>query len=61
MDECMHCIYNFGQPCLTLLESYTRVIYDIYNTIGINETLINNFFATILQLLYWIFMQLPNY
>ncbi len=58
----MYALYiQFGQPCLTLLESYTRVTYDIYNTIGINETLINSFFATILQLLYWIFMQLPNY
>ncbi len=57
----MYALDNLGQPCLTLLTSYTRITYDIYNTIGINETLINNFFATILQLLYWIFMQLPNY
>jgi len=27
----------------------------------INKALINNFFETTLQLLYWIFMQLPNY
>ncbi len=57
----LYALYNLDQPGLTLLASYTRVTYDIYNTIGINETLINNFFATILQLLYWIFMQLPNY
>lgn len=36
------------KPCLILLISCTKVTYDNYNTIGINETPINNFFATIL-------------
>ncbi len=56
-----HHIYNFGQLCLTLLASCMKITYDNYNTNGMNETLINNFFATNLQLLYWIFVQLLNY
>jgi len=31
------------------------------NTTKIDETFINNFFITALQLLYWIFVKLPNY
>jgi hypothetical protein len=30
-------IYDFGQLCLTLLASTTRVTYNNYNTIWINE------------------------
>jgi hypothetical protein len=56
MDECMHCIYGFGQLCLTLLASCMKVTYDNYNIPITNETFINNIFAAILQLLYWIFM-----
>jgi hypothetical protein len=48
VNEYMHKIYNFSQPCLTLSTSCTKVTYDNYNTIGIYETPINNFFATIL-------------
>jgi len=44
MNECTHCIHGFGQLCLILLTSYTKVTYDNYNTIGINETFINIFF-----------------
>jgi len=47
-NECMHNIYGFGQPCLTLLTSYTMVTYDNYNMTKINETFIHNFFATTL-------------
>lgn len=45
-NEYMHCIYDFSQPCLTLLRSCVIVIYDNYNTTRINEAFINNFFAT---------------
>jgi hypothetical protein len=48
MYECMHCIYNFGQPWLILLASCTIVIYDNYNIIGIHETFFNNFFTIII-------------
>jgi hypothetical protein len=51
IDECTQYIYNFGQPCLTLVTSCTLVTYDNYNIIEINETFINNFFVIILQLL----------
>jgi hypothetical protein len=51
MDPCTndytHCIYDFGQPCLTLLTSSTKVAYDNYNTIWINE----HSLSTSLQLL----------
>lgn len=56
-----HHIYSFGQSCLTLLTSCMKVMYDNYNTNGMNEALINNFFAIILQPLYWIFVQLLKY
>jgi hypothetical protein len=56
----MHYIYSFGQPCLTLLTSCTIVAYDNYNTIGINETLINNLFATTLKLLVIIIIIIIN-
>ncbi len=59
--EHTHCIYGFGQPRLTLLTNYMKVTHDNYNTTWINETFVKNFFVTTLQLLYWIFMQLPNY
>jgi hypothetical protein len=36
IDECTHHLYNFGQPCLTLLKSYTSVTYDNYNATRIN-------------------------
>jgi hypothetical protein len=52
IDECTEYIYNFGQPCLTLITSYTIITYDNYNTIQINQTFINNFFAIILQFIY---------
>jgi hypothetical protein len=52
VHECTQYIYNFGQPCLTLITSYTIITYDNYNTIEKNQTFINNFFAIILQLLY---------
>jgi hypothetical protein len=45
-NDCTHCIYNFGQPCLTLLTSTARVAYDNYNTIWISE----HSLATFLQL-----------
>ncbi len=45
MNDYTYQIYGFGQPCLTLLASCMRVTYKNYNTIGINEKLINNFFA----------------
>jgi hypothetical protein len=48
----VHRIYNFGQPSLILLASYTKVTYDNYNIIKINEEFINKLFAIILQLLY---------
>jgi hypothetical protein len=52
MDDGTYCIYNFGQPCLTLLASYTKVTCDNYNTIGINEMFISklicNYFTTII-------------
>ncbi len=47
-------MFNFLVSCM-------KVTYDNYNTTGINETFIKNFFATILQLLHWIFVQLPNF
>jgi len=51
MDDGTYCIYNFGQPCLILLASYTKVTYDNYNIIGTNETFISklicNYFTTI--------------
>jgi len=50
INECTLYIYNFDQPCLTLVTSCTIITYDKYNTIEINETFINNFFV-----------QLPNY
>jgi hypothetical protein len=59
-NESTHHIYDFGLPCLTLLSSCIRIIYDNYNTIEINEAFINNLFAIILQLLYWIFLQVTN-
>jgi len=59
--ECTPYIYDFGQPCMTLLSSCMRTTYDNYSTIRINETLIDNFFIIILQLVYWIFVQQPNY
>ncbi len=40
----MHYIHGFGQLCLILLTSYTKVTYDNYNTSGINETFIYIFF-----------------
>ncbi len=43
--------YGFGQPCLTLLASCMKVTYDNFNITRLNEELINNFFATTLQLL----------
>jgi hypothetical protein len=47
----MYTIYiQFWSPCLTLVTSYTIITYDNYNTIEINQTFINNFFAIILQL-----------
>jgi hypothetical protein len=46
-NDCTHYIYDFGQLCLILLASTTRVAYDKYNTIWINE----HSFATFLQLL----------
>jgi hypothetical protein len=47
----MYTIYTqFWSPCLTLVTSYTIITYDNYNTIEINQTFINNFFAIILQL-----------
>ncbi len=36
-------------------------IYDNYNTTRIYEALINNFFATILLQLCWVFVHLPNW
>ncbi len=48
MNECVHRIYNIGQPCLTLLANCIRVIYNNYNTTRINEALVNKFFATTL-------------
>jgi hypothetical protein len=51
MNESMHNIHGFGQLCLILLISYTKVTYDNYNTTGINETFINIFFQH-LQILY---------
>jgi hypothetical protein len=49
----MYTIYiQFWSPCLTLVTSYTIITYDNYNTIEINQTFINNFFAIILQLFY---------
>jgi hypothetical protein len=48
MDECTHYIYGFGQPCFTLLTSCIKIVYHKYNAIEINETLINNYFVTIL-------------
>jgi hypothetical protein len=51
MDDGTYYIYYFGQPCLTLLTRYTKVTYDNYNIIGINETFISklicNYFTTI--------------
>ncbi len=47
INECTHYIYGFGQPYLILLTSYIIITYDNYNTIGINETFINNFLAII--------------
>lgn len=46
----MYQIYNFGQPCLTLLVSCIRITYDIYSTTRLNEGLISNFTTTILDL-----------
>jgi len=60
MNDYKHYTYGFGQPCLTLLRNCTWITYENYNTIGINETFINNFFGTILQILHWIFVQLPK-
>ncbi len=40
-------IYNFGQPCLILLASCTRIAYENYNIIGIIESLITNLFEII--------------
>ncbi len=52
MDDGTYCIYNFGQPCLTLLASYTKITYDNYNIIRINERCISkficNYFTTII-------------
>jgi len=61
MDEFMHYIYGFGQPCFILLTSCMKVPYNNCNTIQINEAHRSNFFTTTLKLLYWIFVQLPNY
>ncbi len=47
-SECMHYTYDFGQPCLILLTSCTRITYDNYNTSRINETRVNNYFTTII-------------
>jgi hypothetical protein len=52
IDECMHHVYGFGQPRLTLLINCTKVTYDNYNTTQINKILINNFLTITLQLLY---------
>jgi hypothetical protein len=61
IDEHTHHIYSFGQSSFILLVSCMKVTYDNYNTTRINETFIKNFFATILQLLHWMFVQLPNF
>jgi hypothetical protein len=45
IDECTHCIYGFGQLCLTLLISCMKVSYENYNITRINETLIINSFV----------------
>jgi hypothetical protein len=46
---------------MILLTSCMRATYDNYDTIWVNETLIDNFLIIILQLVYWIFEQQPNY
>ncbi len=43
------------------LSSCMKIPYDNYITIQINEAHMNNFFTTTLKLLYWKFVQLPNY
>lgn len=43
--EHTHCIYGFGQPCLTLLTTCMKVTYDKYNTTWTDETSINNLFC----------------
>jgi hypothetical protein len=52
MADATYCIYNFGQPCLTLLASYMKATYDNYNTNGTNETFISklicNYFTAII-------------
>ncbi len=34
--QCMHFIYNYSQPCLTLLTNYTLITHNNYITIRIN-------------------------
>ncbi len=60
MDECICRIYGISQPCFILLASCTKVPYDNYNILGINETFINNLFTITLELLHWIFCIYPT-
>ncbi len=61
INECIHHIYGISQLCFILLTSCTKATYDNYNIIEINETLTSNLVTITLELLYWIFMHLPNY
>jgi hypothetical protein len=44
MHERTHHIYCSGQLFLALLTNCTKIAYDNYNIIKINETFISNFF-----------------
>jgi len=52
MNGYKHYTYGFGQPCLTLWTSCTWITYDNYNITKMNETFVNNFFTTTLQILH---------
>jgi len=60
-NECTHHTYKFFNHCLILLINCTKITYDNCITMIITKALINNLCVIILEVLYWIFVKLPNY